>query len=212
MPDYPDYGAMSYLRAIFKANPPRYGPRPVMDTYTRPAPTTYSTGMKAPPPEENWYSKALKFPYVGHSLEMDELTKNHWYKRDLNMWPGWFFISHPLRFFVFFSGLARNVNIWFVNVFVWFYIYIGPVLFGRPSYGGRGIANRQFLVQRDEGSRTPSDSAQILSGCFLYVFLVLLFIFLGMRIRRRTLIRRKSMECEEREQRLRDIERSQFGV
>ncbi|KAH8145897.1 uncharacterized protein LAJ45_10039 [Morchella importuna] len=173
MSDYPDYGAMSYLRAIFKANPPRYGPRPVMDTYTRPAPSHYSTGMKAPPPEENWYSKAFKFPYVGHSLEMDELTNNHWYKRDLNMWPG-------------------------------------PVLFGRPSYGGRGVTNRQFLVQRNEGSHR-SDSVEILIGCLFYVFLVLLFIFLGMWIRRRTLIRRKSMEWEERQRRLQDVERARYS-
>lgn len=104
-----------------------------------------------------------------------------------------------------FFGFSLYVNIWLMLCLV-----IGPVLFGRPSYGGRGVTNRQFLVQRNEGSHR-SDSVEILIGCLFYVFLVLLFIFLGMWIRRRTLIRRKSMEWEERQRRLQDVERARYS-
>ncbi|KAI5840541.1 hypothetical protein DFP73DRAFT_633894 [Morchella snyderi] len=192
MPNHPDYGAISYLRSLFKASPPRNGPRPVMDTYVRPAPARYSTGMAAAPASENWFSKAFKYPFVGHSPEMDELTKNHWAHRrglaeytmgstntDMNMWPG-------------------------------------PVLFGRPSYGARGIANRQFLVQRDVDAVTAAagGGGQFLLVYVVYMVLSIVLVCIALWACRRRMVARRARPKRggEHQRTAQSVERARFGV
>jgi hypothetical protein len=87
---------------------------------------------------------------------------------------------------------------------------VGPVLFGRPSYGGRGVSNSQFLVQRDGEAQTGGRN--ILCDCFASVILVLIFLSLGVWFRRRRSMRRKVEEQQQLQQRNRDIERAQFGL